>query len=226
MMKLIKRLKSNKGMTLTELLVSIAMLSLLMLGISNAFLPMTRLQRNVLDFAEVNTLLDNIANPIIRDLSASAKPPVPICGVCVNCLNIDCEDPGPCGEPIPECNICDGIPNIACFKKPCADCPVCEASVCSLVTGIPNYLVLTINSRRDIIYRVDGNGMLQRSFRGNENPVYPANFYGEKRISFEWRAVPNPNLNAYILTITVFDRNDRVLGDRIYAINPLVLNQA
>ncbi|MCL1822787.1 MAG: hypothetical protein FWG44_01160 [Oscillospiraceae bacterium] len=72
-MRKLSNLKSKKGMTLVELLTGIAMLSFLMIMITSILMPTSRVQSRVIDLAEMNTLLDNVSNPIIKDLSSATS---------------------------------------------------------------------------------------------------------------------------------------------------------
>jgi len=75
-MKVLKLLKSNKGMTLTELMVGIAILSILMMTVSTVFMQMSRLQQRTLDMSEINSLVDNVANPMVSDLLSTNTVPM------------------------------------------------------------------------------------------------------------------------------------------------------
>ena len=70
-----KRLKDKKGMTLTELLVTIVIFSLVTAAVSTMLISMLRVYGRANDFAEYNSLIDSTANPIVGDLlESTAKP--------------------------------------------------------------------------------------------------------------------------------------------------------
>lgn len=64
-----KVLKSKSGMTLTELLVGMLIAALLMASISAVLVPTLKIYKTANDLAEMNTLLDNLANQITSDFS-------------------------------------------------------------------------------------------------------------------------------------------------------------
>jgi prepilin-type N-terminal cleavage/methylation domain-containing protein len=66
---MIKILKSKKGMTLTELIAGMMLFAIITAAVSAVLAPMLRTYARANDLAELNTLLDNLANHIISDLS-------------------------------------------------------------------------------------------------------------------------------------------------------------
>ena len=70
-----KLLKSKKGFTLMELIVGILMFSIIAIVVSTALSPTLFAYMRANDFAEYNSLLDNIANQIINDLNQSTEEP-------------------------------------------------------------------------------------------------------------------------------------------------------
>jgi len=72
---LVNVLKNKKGLTLIELIVGIIMFAVISLAISTLLSPMLMAFMGANDFAEYNSLLDNIANQIISDLSQSTTDP-------------------------------------------------------------------------------------------------------------------------------------------------------
>ena len=67
--------KNNQGVTLVELVIAVMLLSIITASVSAVFLPILRLQRRSVEVAELNALMDNIANPIINDLSYTYEIP-------------------------------------------------------------------------------------------------------------------------------------------------------
>lgn len=70
---MMKNLKEKKGMTLIELIVGMMMFAILTAAVSAVLVPMLRVYARANEFAECNTLLDNVANQIIKDLSNATK---------------------------------------------------------------------------------------------------------------------------------------------------------
>lgn len=60
-----KILKGKGGMTLIELVVAMLLFSMIVLAVTTVFVPMLKSYNNATEFAETNTLLDNIANELI-----------------------------------------------------------------------------------------------------------------------------------------------------------------
>lgn len=77
-MKILRRLKNKKGFTLVELIVGIIIFAIISLAVSMLLTPTLFAYMRANDFAEYNSLLDNIANQIISDLSQSTAPPNPV----------------------------------------------------------------------------------------------------------------------------------------------------
>jgi len=67
-------LKNNKGFTLTELIVSMLILSVITVSVSAVFAPVLKTYEQANNLAERNTLLNNAANQIIGDLSEASRP--------------------------------------------------------------------------------------------------------------------------------------------------------
>ena len=76
MKSLSKTLKTNKGMTLMELVVGIFMFAIISIAVSVILAPILSSFSKANDFAEYNALLDNIANHLINDLSQSTSEPL------------------------------------------------------------------------------------------------------------------------------------------------------
>ena len=75
---MIQALTNKKGMTLTELLIGLLLFAIIAAITSALLLPMLRAHTAANEFAEYNTLLDNIANEVIGDLAAAAEPLDPV----------------------------------------------------------------------------------------------------------------------------------------------------
>jgi len=71
-----KILKNKKGITLIELIVGIVMFGVITVAISTMLAPMLFSFMSANDFAEYNSLLDNLANQMINDLSQATEAPV------------------------------------------------------------------------------------------------------------------------------------------------------
>ena len=71
-----KILISNKGMSLVELIIGMFIFSVVVTSAIAIMVPILRTMARANQLAEVNPLLDNIANQIIRDLSASTLAPI------------------------------------------------------------------------------------------------------------------------------------------------------
>ena len=68
-----KILKCKKGLTLVELIIGMVVLSII-IGMATAVMaPMMQFQRRSNELAEQNTLLDNLANHIIYDVSMAVE---------------------------------------------------------------------------------------------------------------------------------------------------------
>ena len=66
---MMKILKNKNGMTLIEMIVSMVLFVIVAATVSAILVPMLKVYAKANEFAECNTLLDNIANQIISDLS-------------------------------------------------------------------------------------------------------------------------------------------------------------
>jgi hypothetical protein len=233
-----KNIKSRAGVTLTELIVGMILLSIFVLTVGALLTNVTRLQRRVIEMTELSALLDSVANPIVRELTnASHSPPV-ILGEDPDGLvfcDIDEDSPGFCGCDLDCTNEVDGCSS--------DDCPFnCAGSG-------ENRFTMHIGARR-VTYTVDDEGILMRScdsrscidnceafgctdddcdghpdcfFR--EHAVFSKEFYKFRSISFVLEPAPVTG-HAYILTITITNdqRNDEILTSRNYAIRPLAMN--
>jgi len=67
-----KILRSKKGVTLMEVIVASLMFAIVAIAATTAMAPMLRFQMRANDIAEVNSIFDNVANVIIRDLSSAS----------------------------------------------------------------------------------------------------------------------------------------------------------
>jgi type II secretory pathway component PulJ len=68
---MIKILKNKKGVTLMELIVGLFLFAVVTTSVAAIVAPILRAHAHASDLAEVNTLLDNLANIIISDLSSA-----------------------------------------------------------------------------------------------------------------------------------------------------------
>jgi len=64
-------LSSKKGLTLTELIVTIVVFSIILTSAAAFFVPMLRSYIRTVDFAEANTLIDTIATLVINEVTNS-----------------------------------------------------------------------------------------------------------------------------------------------------------
>ena len=63
-----KYLKNKKGMTLVEVVISLIIMSLIAVSVSQLMVSFTTLYARVNSIAETNTIFDNISNEILNDL--------------------------------------------------------------------------------------------------------------------------------------------------------------
>ena len=70
-----KIFKNKKGLTLMELIVGMLMFAIIGLTISTSLAPTLMAYMRANDFAEYNTLLDNVANQIISDMTQAREVP-------------------------------------------------------------------------------------------------------------------------------------------------------
>ena len=68
-------LKNKKGATLTELVVGLAVLSIIITASAAVLVPVLQVNSRANELAERNLLLDNIANLVIGDLASSTENP-------------------------------------------------------------------------------------------------------------------------------------------------------
>ncbi|MDR0325900.1 MAG: type II secretion system GspH family protein [Oscillospiraceae bacterium] len=66
---MLKRLKNKQGVTLTELIVAMLVMSIIMMAVTTVFLPMYNAYVNANELAEVNTLLDNLSAIIMSEVA-------------------------------------------------------------------------------------------------------------------------------------------------------------
>jgi len=74
-MKILSKLNNKKGLTLMELIVGMLMFSIIAVAVSMTLAPTLFAYMRANDFAEYNSLIDNIANQIISDMSQSTVAP-------------------------------------------------------------------------------------------------------------------------------------------------------
>ena len=71
MSKRIRRVLNKKGVTLMELIVALLVFSLILTAVTSIFGPFLRAHIRANDFAEANTLLDNLATIIMNEVNNS-----------------------------------------------------------------------------------------------------------------------------------------------------------
>ena len=69
-----KILRNKKGVTLIELIVGMVLFTIITTSITAVMVPMLRNYAKANELAECNTLLDNVANQIISDISVATAP--------------------------------------------------------------------------------------------------------------------------------------------------------
>jgi prepilin-type N-terminal cleavage/methylation domain-containing protein len=65
---MLKALNNKKGVTLTELVVAMLVMSIIMLSVTTVFLPVYNAYTYANNLAEVNNLLDSLSSVILSDL--------------------------------------------------------------------------------------------------------------------------------------------------------------
>jgi prepilin-type N-terminal cleavage/methylation domain-containing protein len=73
-MRILKTLKSKSGVTLMELIVGVVIFAIITTAVSAVLAPMLRAYSHANELAELNALLDTIANPIKNDMSDATDP--------------------------------------------------------------------------------------------------------------------------------------------------------
>jgi hypothetical protein len=241
MKKYLAKLKSNKGVTLTELLVGIGMLALFLSAISLLFSGLNRSRDAVIELAELNTLLDNISAPIIRDLTNTAtrlnfcdepacKPADPNCEAVNSCICVCHSNP----LTVDEISIPLGGISIV--------YTICDDAACAC--GGENILVLDCRSVECNVVLPCNEAACQAltvcniancgcDCHNHHHPVLQKAFYKGKSVSFTVAPAPAASGVTYILTVTVYRDVDGAPSisfmneviSREYAIRPLGLNQ-
>ncbi|MCL2696984.1 MAG: hypothetical protein FWE74_02745 [Oscillospiraceae bacterium] len=214
MRKFIKRIKSNAGVSLTELVIGMALLSIFVITVGGLLTNVTRLQNRVIDLTELNSLVDNISNKIIRDLT-NAVIPLELCNFAVCKCDENC-DPN---NPNPDERCSDGDCDFNC-------------------AGGKNRFALVLSSEGSVVYSVDNSvenrGALFRSCNTDScpiagclgHPVLHKDFYKFKSVNFVLEPAATGTGTAYVLTISITEDSDgRILTSREYAIRPIALNQ-
>jgi prepilin-type N-terminal cleavage/methylation domain-containing protein len=192
---MIKRLKSNKGLTLVELLIGMAMLGILITIVGAIFSSIFRVQNTVIELAELNNMLDNAANPIMADLQNAAAP----------LINLHIDN-----------RVAISLRNAHVSN----DCSILPPDPCPLDTEYSFICFNSCDADRDTIYTVNADGVLLK----NGNSILPGDFYKGKRISFTVEE-ESPGAKAYILTLTISDRDNEFLTSRQYTARPFRINQ-
>jgi hypothetical protein len=248
MKKYLTKLKSNKGVTLTELLIGMGMFALFLSAISLLFSGLNRSRDTIIELAELNTLLDNVSAPIIRDITNATSP---LFGGCVCVCSASACDPND-----PDCG----------FTLSCS-C-TCHTTTCTCVisTGIDEISIPLGGGGVFIVYTIDPvEGILMQRCRSvecnepcdeaacdpadpecgtaalpcacvchdHDHAVLQKAFYKGKSVSFTVAPVPAASGVTYTLTVIVYRDVDGVPSptfdneviSREYAIRPLGLNQ-
>jgi prepilin-type N-terminal cleavage/methylation domain-containing protein len=73
MLKLIRRIPGNKGVTLIELMLAMLVMAIIMIAATTVFAPMLQAYQRANNLAEVNTLLDNISALIMNDVASATE---------------------------------------------------------------------------------------------------------------------------------------------------------
>jgi hypothetical protein len=210
----LKRLKSNKGITLSELMVGLVVLSILILMVGALMTNVTGMQRRAIELTELNTLVDNVSNPIVKDLTnIAAGAPVVFCNFAICQCTDDCT-----------ADVCDSA----------IICPFNCVGV-----GI-NRVTINISGLGSVTYSIDDEGVLFKSCISPECPdfdpnpalncnghaVYQKDYYKNRSILFTVEDAPGTGV-AYILTVILTDdrRGGIELLSRQYATRPMSLNQ-
>jgi len=68
-----KKILSKMGMSLMEILVGSLMLALILMAVTSVVAPMMMAFYRANDFAEYNTLLDNVGNRIVSDMAQASS---------------------------------------------------------------------------------------------------------------------------------------------------------
>jgi len=79
----------------------------------------------------------------------------------------------------------------------------------------------TVAVDEDSVYQLP---VLHREINGVTSPVFTAEFYRRKLVSFKLESEPNVE-NAYKLTVRLEHENGNFVIERAYAVRPLILNQ-
>jgi len=228
-MKYIERLKSNKGVTLTELLIGMGMFALFLTAISLLFTNLTQSRDTIIERSELNSLLDNLSAPIIRDLSNATAP---INFNTCSCVTPPCSEPLTCDPTDPDCEIVFGC---AC------DCHIPVTCTCVNLNGI-NHIIIPQGGSVSADYSVDATqGVLVRNCHSVEcpltglhfHPVLQKSYYKNKSIFFTLTPQPSASGISYTLTLIIYNDRDGAPSDRFddeiirreYAVRPLKLNQ-
>ena len=72
---MIRRLRNKKGMTLTELIVAMLVMSIIMLAVTTVFLPIYNAYVNANELAEINSLLNSLSSYVMSDLENAREVP-------------------------------------------------------------------------------------------------------------------------------------------------------
>jgi prepilin-type N-terminal cleavage/methylation domain-containing protein len=217
MMKYIKRLKSNAGMTLTEVLIGMFLLSLLALAVGALLIQVTRLQHGAIELAELNSLIDNVSTPVIRELANVS--------VEINFCDDDCDCDETCDPAVPD------PAHTALCDCECEFWGNGENRFTMFIRGLGSvvYSIVDIggvNDEAHVLFRNCGESSLCPIIDCDGHPVLQRDFYKNRTPSFELREVATGGGGVgYILSVEI---RSEITGSTIireYAVSPLALNQ-
>jgi prepilin-type N-terminal cleavage/methylation domain-containing protein len=210
----IKRLKSNKGVTLSELLVGMFILAILLSAIYALFSQVTRSQKDIIDMSELNSLLDNVSNPIISDLSNAYE--VLFCNPACTCdESCDPDDPAAVAACTSVCN---------------CRCVIWGRNI--------DKLTMRLGGVGNIVYYIGADGSL---FKNCISPLCPVadceghavlhkDFYKRRSVSFLINPATDPFGTPYnpqgsftLVIIITSDSDDSDWIRREYSIRPLTI---
>ncbi|MCL2638301.1 MAG: hypothetical protein FWD48_08000 [Oscillospiraceae bacterium] len=222
MKKFMKNIKSNAGVSLTELIIGMALLSIFVVTVGGLLTNVTRLQTRIIDLTELSTLSDTLSNSIVKELN-NAFAPIGFC-------NYDSATANFCG-----CTTgCDPSDiTVGCLSA--MPCPVSCAG-----DGADRFTVL-ISGIGNVEYSVDADGALFKSCDSPQcialgildcpgHPVLAIEYYKSRRMTFTLEPATVGTGVAYLLTVTLTTNEDdpaerRELTTRQYAVRPFTLNQ-
>jgi hypothetical protein len=190
---------------MTELLIGMILLSMLVVMVGTLLTNVTRMQHRVIDLTELNSLIDNVTNPLIRELSNAAA----------------------------ELRFCD--PGCPCDGSTCPpDCPTTCPCNCAAWGGV-NRVTFIIRGLGPVTYSVNNEGVMFRTCDSPDcpivdcigHPVLSKEYYKFRSVNFVVEEATVGTGTSYVLTVTITadEEGGRELIVRDYAVKPFVLNQ-